>query len=479
MSNLLYHTVCCIMILQVLYGTTFLVSSADELKKAAKDAEPGDTLMLSNGEWNNQELNVKANGTEQQPIVIRAETAGKVILNGTSRLRFSGSFLIVEGLFFKGGAIEKYAVIEFRTGSDDVANNCRLTNCAIVDYNPEDTDLDYKWVSVYGKKNRIDHNYFKGKTHQGTMLVVWLDADPNEHLIDHNYFGPRPERDKNGAETIRIGTSDWWTTNSRTTVEYNYFYGCDGEHEIISNKSCENIFRYNTFVECAGALTLRHGNRASVYGNYFFGNKKKNTGGVRIIGEDHKVYNNYFNGLMGNNSTAALPFMEGVPDSKPNGYMQVKNAIVVNNTFVDNKYNIVFGVMGSDKNATLPALNCTIANNLVISKKGMLLEERSVPQNILYQGNTFDGNSNSIKSATSNFEMKSVEMILESDSLWRPKPNSIVVGASSGWFNFVTEDIDGQPRGKKRDVGADQISTEQIKNRPLKAIDVGISWQMH
>jgi len=215
-----------------------------------------------------------------------------------------------------------------------------------------------------------------------------------------------------------------------------------------------------------------------VYGNYFFGNKKKNTGGVRIIGEDHKVFNNYFSGLMGNNTTAALPIMEGVPDSKPNGYFQVKNAFVVHNTFVDNKYNIVFGVMGSDKNANLPAFNCTIANNLIISKKGMLLEERSVPQGVLYQGNIFNGDRMSIKSSTSNFEMKEVEMELDTENIWRPKANSVVVGASSGWFNFVSEDIDGQPRGKRRDIGADQISSDSVKNHPLKSNEVGISWSI-
>jgi len=478
MRNLRTYTVCCIALLQILYGNNILVSSAEALKKAAKNAMPGDTITLSNGEWKDQHIVMHANGTEQLPIVVRAETAGSVILNGSSTLRFSGTYIIVDGLLFKGGMLEKNDVIEFRTASDKLAENCRLTNCAIVDYNPEDKWTEYKWVSMYGKKNRIDHCTFINKNNQGTLLVVWLGETPNDNLIDHNYFGPRPEHGENGAEIIRIGTSDWSMFTSRTIVEHNYFYSCDGEVEIISNKSCENIYRYNTFVECAGTLTLRHGNRCLVYGNYFFGNKKKNTGGVRLIGEDHKVFNNYFNGLTGNNAFAALPMMNGVQDSKPNGYLQVKNAVVAFNTFVDNKYNILFGVMGSDNTANLPAFNCTIANNLVVSQKGMLLEERTVPQNVLYQGNIFDGDELSIKSQTSNFEMKKVEMELGADSVWRPKPNSIIVGTASGWFNFVTDDIDGQMRGKRKDVGADQISKEQIKNRPLKANDVGISWQV-
>ena len=44
-------------------------------------------------------------------------------------------------------------------------------------------------------------------------------------------------------------------------MEQNFFDRCDGELEIISSKSCDNIYRGNTFLNCAGMLTLRHGNR--------------------------------------------------------------------------------------------------------------------------------------------------------------------------------------------------------------------------
>jgi len=46
--------------------------------------------------------------------------------------------------------------------------------------------------------------------------------------------------------------------DSRALVEENRFEGCRGEIEIISNKSCENVYRRNTFVDCEGTLTLRH-----------------------------------------------------------------------------------------------------------------------------------------------------------------------------------------------------------------------------
>ena len=168
------------------------------------------------------------------------------------------------------------------------------------------------------------------------LIITILDTDP--------YFGA------NGAETIRIGTSDWSMYNSNCIVEYNYFEECDGEIETISNKSCENIYRYNTFYKSAGTLTLRHGNRCDVYGNYFFGANKESTGGVRIIGENHKVWNNYFANLTGGGYWSALSMVNGVPDSPLNRYFQVKNAVVAFNTFVNNSDNLDIGTGKNDLN---------------------------------------------------------------------------------------------------------------------------------
>ncbi len=49
-------------------------------------------------------------------------------------------------------------------------------------------------------------------------------------------------------------------------MENNWFEGCDGETEIISNKSGGNTYRGNVFFRSAGALTLRHGNGNRVIG---------------------------------------------------------------------------------------------------------------------------------------------------------------------------------------------------------------------
>ncbi|MEO0875758.1 MAG: chondroitinase-B domain-containing protein, partial [Bacteroidota bacterium] len=44
-----------------------------------------------------------------------------------------------------------------------------------------------------------------------------------------------------------------------TIVEHNLFEDCDGDPEIVSVKSCDNIIRHNTFLASYGTLSLRHG----------------------------------------------------------------------------------------------------------------------------------------------------------------------------------------------------------------------------
>jgi poly(beta-D-mannuronate) lyase len=182
-----------------------LVSSAAQISQAMATAQPGDTLLMTNGTWTNQQIVFQGNGTSANPIVLRARSYGTVTLSGTSRLKIAGNYLVVENLLFQNGNCAPDPVVEFRNGSLE-SNYSRLTNSSISNYSPTDINTDNKWVSLYGAYNRVDHCSLKGKTNSGTTLVVWLTNHPNYHQIDRNYFGPRPVLGFNGGETIRVGT---------------------------------------------------------------------------------------------------------------------------------------------------------------------------------------------------------------------------------------------------------------------------------
>ncbi len=453
-----------------------VASTPQELEDAITSSEPGDVVVMANGTWTDVAIEFHNEGAEGDTITLRAETPGQVILTGASRLEIGGSYLKVDGLWFDQGVLRDGHIIEFRRSSSRLTTHSRLTNCTITNYNPPSYLTEYKWVSIYGSHNRVDHCHFAGKSHDGATVVVWLRDPPNDspvwHRIDNNYFGPRPELGKNGGETIRIGTSSRSMQDANVTVEHNLFEECDGEIEIISNKTGNNVFRHNTFRRSSGTLTLRHGNEASVYGNYFLGEGKSGTGGVRIIGERHRVYNNYFQGLRGTGYRAALAVVNGVPNSPLNRYFQVKDAVVAFNTFVDVEETFVLGAGKSSEQSLAPD-GLQVANNLVVTRNGPIIEYEDTPLNITYVSNVFFGADLGI-GQVDGILIADPALVLDQD-LWRIPSTSVAVGAATA-IDFVTHDIDGQERDGTPDIGADEISLSPVLYRPLTSQDVGPSY---
>jgi len=466
-----------------------LVTNLSEFNAAVPLARAGDTIILANGTWTNVDLLFKGHGTAARPITLRAQDGGQVFLTGSSRLRLAGSHLVVQGLVFKDGYRTSGDVIAFREGVGIHASFSRVRDCEINEYNPPLTTSETKWVSVYGISNRVDHCYFNGKRNGGTLLAVWLPAAgspegaiPNHNQIDHNWFSERPVLGGNGGEIIRIGDSATSFNISRTVVEHNYFTACRGDIEIISSKSCENIYRYNTFADCEGALTFRHGNRCIAEGNFFLGNHNPKSGGVRIIGEGHKVINNYFQDLAGKYERSALTMMQGIVNTPLNGYFQVKNCLVAFNTFVNCANSLLIGreatllVSGVMLQTTLPPTDCTIANNIVFSTNDPLVFLGIPPVNLTWQGNIMFGAPLGISQPAG---ITLADPMLERgvEQLWRPAVGSPVLGAAQGGYSFLIDDIKGRPRGAVKDIGCDQLSYAPALRSPLSAADVGPGWR--
>ncbi|MBJ7880608.1 DUF4957 domain-containing protein [Gelidibacter salicanalis] len=389
-----------------------LVSTISEFNQAVLNAKPGTTITLANGVWKDAELVFEGIGTKDNPITLTVEKKGKVTLEGASNLQMAGDFLIVEGLVFKNGYTPTNAVISFRKSREEMANNSRLTECVIDNYNNPERQVQDYWITIYGKNNRIDHNHISGKKNLGVTMIVGLDTRgsiENNHKIDHNYFGPRPTFGNNGGETLRIGTSHNALENSNTLVASNYFDRCNGEHEIISNKSCQNTFKHNTFFECTGTLTMRHGNETLVDGNVFIGNGKPSTGGVRVINETQTVINNYHIGLTGYRFRGAFVMMNGVPNSPPNRYVPVIDSKVNHNTFI-NCDHILFGA-GSDAERSQAPKTSEFSKNIIYNehKKDIITVYDDI-SGITFKDNILGRNSEtSIKEGFINADIKLVK----------------------------------------------------------------------
>ena len=367
-------TLLCILLFTICKGTIVRVYDIKLLQIAESIAKPGDTIILKNGIWRDVSLKITCKGTEKEPIIFKAETPGKVVLSGKSCLKIGGNFIVVDGLNFTNGYSPESAIIILRTDKNTVANNCRVTNCLIDDFNKlKRLDEDY-WVSFYGKKNRIDHCTFRNKKNLGVLMAVILDDEKsreNFHSIDHNFFDGRPPLGSNAGEIIRVGVSQHCTFNSNTIIADNYLKNCDGETEIISLKSCENIIKNNVFKECQGCVTLRHGNNNTVFNNIFLGNGKEGTGGVRIINEGNWVVNNLFYECVGVSFRSPLAIMNGVPNSPAFRYLPVKDAVIANNSFINcTPFSLC---EGSDKERSQVPQNVLIANNIFYNKKDTIL----------------------------------------------------------------------------------------------------------
>ncbi len=351
--------------------TVKYVASAAELK-ALGTLEAGEVVVWRNGTYDGETVVLKGAGTAENPVVLRAETPGGVCFTGTSRLTIEGACVEANGFRWRDPEpVKGKSVVTFAKGS----TGCMLDDCAITgDATAEDAATDTKWVSLYGTENTVCNCTFRDKRNIGCLLVVWLETDivPRHTIACNRFERPATLRDAggkaiNGQETIRIGTSDFSMQTAACIVEGNYFYHCHGEQaEIISNKSCGNLYRGNLFVECQGTLTMRHGNGCTASGNCFRGNGMEGTGGIRLIGEDHVVEDNYFENLAGTGYRSAVCLVRGQQSPALNGYWQVKNACVRRNTIVDCKYafNVNYASSGSDQ--VMPVVSTLIEENIVL-----------------------------------------------------------------------------------------------------------------
>jgi poly(beta-D-mannuronate) lyase len=442
-----------------LTATEHSVRDARELASLEDRLVPGDVVVLAAGEWRDQALVFRARGTEEKPIELRGSKLGGVVLLGSSTLVIDGEWLVVRDIVIRDGA-GPAAGIELR------GKNNRLTDCAMI-------GGTYKhFVRVFGVRNRVDHCWLEGKTSaEPTLQIESEPSGPNDHVVERNYFGPRAPLGANGGETIRVGYSFQSMNVSRTVVQENLFERCDGEIEIISSKSCENIYRANTFLECDGMLTLRHGDRCLVDGNFFLGNDKPGTGGIRVIGEGHVIVNNYMDRV----DRGAFWITAGVFNSPPNRYVVARRCLIAFNTVLQSRgpYLDLANGLGIAGRTVLPTEN-TIANNLfVLPAKGAELRIGEEGADWKWLGNVIDGGE---APAQPGFRRVAVALERGASGLWRPASGAPTAGAAEGDFSSVSVDFDGQPRPAKKDVGCDQASTAPVKYRPLVRADVGPSW---
>ena len=504
-------TVLMIFCIHKVNATNYTVNTKSNLQTKMAAALPGDTVIVTNGIYNNWgTINfTNNNGTTTSAwIVLKAQTLAGVVFTGNTAMQFAGKRILVTGFKFANGNTGQLDVIQFRNSSSVAASYCRITNIIIDDYNSDSTgsylnnstDIGNKWVSIYGIRNRVDHCTFINKFNDGATVVVWYDnntyttpSTSTYHTIDSNYFNGRGYLGDNGGETIRVGTSSNSRTNGFNVIEYNLFENCvQLEPEIVSNKSNFNSYRYNTFKNCNGGLTLRHGRYCNVYGNFFIVDNPARvySYGIRVIDKGHKIYNNYIEGVLGNKNKLTslrcpiilyngLSSINDTTDaSKAAGYFPTDSVVVAFNTIVNctGGAGIVLGFTDGGSNVFQPK-GVQVANNLVKMTTGQAAYIDPLNTTLTYnaEGNFYNAPSFGLSSSTG-FTSKSLTFGTRTNGTL-PPPSLVQDAATnsaaySALLNYL--DANGKTRTALFDVGCQELNgTANIIASPLDSNQVG------
>jgi poly(beta-D-mannuronate) lyase len=372
--------------------TTYTIDDPEDLTALSATLAAGDTVILADGTYASDER-IKfspTTGTAALPITFKSATPGGVKFTGGLQMNISGDHVIVDGFHWQGG-FGANNFIQFRDNST-YANYSTIQNCVIdgLALSPDEIADDgttsitkHRWIVLYGTYNKVINCSFMNKASAGALILAEYQYNAENdrcatvgHTISNNYFYKYAKIDNTlsnsgDSETIRIGSSGNQNVNSGTTVSNNYFVEADGENEIITNKSKNNLYINNTFRRCRGSLVLRHGSDVTVDGNYFLGEDVEGTGGIRITDSNHVITNNYIQDCINVNSQAqwnnGITFIGGgdnnavvcTSTSVTNGYQKVENITLSNNTIINTNSPLYYNTSKGSNDPT-----GTVDNNL-------------------------------------------------------------------------------------------------------------------
>ncbi|OEF23167.1 polysaccharide lyase 6 family protein [Vibrio rumoiensis] len=484
-------------------------STSDLEDAVSKEMEPGTTLCLADGSYSDLEITYGGMGTQDKPIKVAAENPGKAILTGDVQIIMGGQYTQLQGLVFDGATTSSSNLISTRFGTHDLCNHCRITEIAVLNV---DTHLGItsgdtssgEWIHIFGQNNWLDHSIISGKTTASPMISFnrWVDSEWDDEtkqaelakniIVYKNYIANRaPSEGKmfagssdNNYEAIRTGLSETHHFDANSLIVGNLFENIQGEAEVVSNKGTNNVISYNTIRNSYGSLTTRHGNSAKIENNFIFGDGYPFAGGLRIVDGNHSIVNNYISGARYKNTShhggIVILGSDGASDGD-NGYQQVTNVHIANNTIVDsvNSLNIDGGGKSKQPNTVY------LANNLIDKAIGPVITEaaRGLPPTSTVVGNIIHGQSfsddNAVPLGTSGFEFISAGLTMSHDGLYRPSLNTpnldVVSNYEKGSFSAVIKDMDGEDRLELTMAGADEHleSTDTRSLKPLQYQDVG------
>lgn len=435
------------------FAATITVTSLSALQTAINNAAPGDIIILANGIYTaSSDITINKQGTAAQPITIKSQTIGGAEVRGTAgfSLVSPARYIIIQGFRFTHNASQ--ATMASGTSF------CRWTR------NIFETPGQGENLTVNGNDHEVDYNTFQHKDALGRFITVRGSGSQIAQRIHihHNYFFDQQPQTGNGAETLQFGLSGYSLSSSNSIVEHNLFENCAGENELISIKASAVTLRYNTIRNCPAQFTLRHGNFCIVYGNYFI-----NTPGLRIFGDDHKIFSNHFE-----NCNPAINIGNGdgeVADGDPlTAHDRPDRVLVAFNTLVNNPGNIT----QNGRTNGLGATAITVANN-IIQGGGAAASIAGPYTGGVWSGNMLYNTNGAGSMPAAGYTTANPLLARNATGTFHLQAGSPAINAGTGSYPSVTTDMDGQARTSPLDKGADEVSGAAVIAQILTTAMVG------
>lgn len=444
--------------LQSTYAGIINVASMSQLQTAINAANPGDQIIVADGVYSTSgDITITKQGTATLPISISAKTIGGVEITG------SGGFVIdspAKYIIIKGF---KLTHANGRTKISSGATFCTFTR-NVFD-NPVTGSGTKPYLTVSGDDCEVSYNNFQNMASEGQMISIQGPGSTGmaqRTWIHHNYFYNFLPSSNNCA-AIQIGLSGRSMSAAHCLVEFNLFSKTVGENEgAVCHKASENVLRYNTILEGTEELSLRHGNKSEVYGNFFFGST-----GLRFSGDDHKIYSNQFvdcsNGIVCTNGDGEVA--EG---SLLTCHDRPDRVQIVNNTMINSGSNYQM----PSRTDGLGATKIVFANNIIQGGDAVSIRTPGPYANPTWEGNLiYNTTAGSMPSGS--YISANPLLVADENRVYHLQAGSPAIGSGVSTYSFVTMDIDGQPRLNAMDRGADQFTQIPATNRPVKISDVG------
>lgn len=304
------------------------------IQKAVDVAEPGDTILLSPGDYF-QDIVSRKDGSAEKRITIKGPRDASVKGAGGARIiEINHDYITLEGFTVDGLSGSSKKAKDYRDKliyavgkkAKDGVKELRIENMLIQNAGGECIRLRY-----FAEKNEIAHSTIKNC---GAHDFVFDDGGKNGEGI---YIGTAPEQRNDGKNPTKdkdVSKNNW--------VHHNTFDTQGNECVDIKEDSRENIVEHNSCTgqkdKDSGGMGSR-GNENVFRYNQIFGNRGA---GIRLGGDikEYGINNFIYENVIRDNQAGGIK-LQRKPQAK-----------ICKNTFSNNKGGELVGTYGDDfKNA--------------------------------------------------------------------------------------------------------------------------------